>query len=240
MTDVAGSAGSGSGDLSAALALHGLIPRGGFAFDEADGAPPGLSGTPARAVVLVGHGGASHWQHFLEWRTAQPAGLVDPLDSWSKAVIGAVAARVGARAVFPSQRPYLPFQRWAKRAERLRPSPLGILMHPVYGLWHAYRGALLFDEPAEEQLRAFIEPAAEPIHLCDLCTGKPCLKSCPVGAYGDSGFDHRACRAHVRDVDGTTCRNEGCLDRNACPHGIAYRYPGDMQAFHMAAFSAAD
>ena len=71
--------------------------------------------------------------------------LANPLDTWSREVIGEVAEEFGARAVSPSDRPYLPFQQWAMRAEGLRPSPLGILMHPEYGLWHAYRGALLFD-----------------------------------------------------------------------------------------------
>src|SRR4030095_137820 len=36
--------------------------------------------------------------------------------------------------------------RWAMRAEAVAPSPLGILIHPDYGLWHAYRGALAFAE----------------------------------------------------------------------------------------------
>ncbi len=31
-------------------------------------------------------------------------------------------------------------------AEGLKPSPLGLLMHPEYGLWHGYRGAILFGE----------------------------------------------------------------------------------------------
>ena len=72
------------------------------------------------------------------------------------------------------------------RAEGLKPSPLGILMHPEYGLWHAYRGALLFD------VEISIQVPHEPIHLCDLCIGKPCLKSCPVDAYSDAGFAYQA------------------------------------------------
>ena len=65
------------------------------------------------------------------------------------------------------------------RAEGLKASPLGILMHPEYGLWHAYRGALLFDEAlAAEDLNQ--EPE-NPIHLCALCDRKPCLDACPVG-----------------------------------------------------------
>ena len=79
------------------------------------------------------------------------------------------------------------------RAEGLRPSPLGILMHPQYGLWHAYRGALLFDVDVS------IEAPRAVIHLCDLCDGKPCLKSCPVGAYSQTGFAYQDCLGHVRE-----------------------------------------
>lgn len=231
-----GQNGEPAGSLPDALAVHGLTARGGFAFAAGEEAPAGPLGAPARAVVLVGHGGATHWRHFLEWRAAQPADLADPLDTWSRAAIDAVAVQVGARAVYPSERPYLPFQQWAMRAERLRPSPLGILMHPVYGLWHAYRGALLFNDPTPAELRALFRPAAEPIHLCDLCVGKPCLKSCPVDAYAGQGFDYQSCRTHVLGGEGAACRERGCLDRNACPQGTVYRYPADMQAFHMAAF----
>jgi epoxyqueuosine reductase QueG len=117
------------------------------------------------------------------------------------------------------------------RAERLKPSPLGILMHPEYGLWHAYRGALLFD------VEISIQAPAEQIHLCDLCVGKPCLKSCPVDAYSERGFAYKSCLGHVRSAAGKACRDEGCLDRNACPYGTAYRYPAEVQAFHMAAFT---
>src|SRR5262245_26774885 len=128
--------------IGEALGVDGLILRGGFAFDRHEAAPLGPSGTPARSVLLVGQAGGAPWPHFLTWRAAQPAELENPLDSWAREVIGAVAAEFGARAVSPSDRPYLPFQQWAMRAEGLKPSPLGILMHPVFGLWHAYRAAL--------------------------------------------------------------------------------------------------
>jgi hypothetical protein len=217
--------------MAAALAAHGLILRGGFSFVPDEAAPAGLSGEPAKSLLLVGQAGAAPWPHFLKWRERQPAGLRNPLDTWARQVIGDVARRFGARAVSPSDRPYLPFQRWAMRAEGLKASPLGILMHPQYGLWHAYRGALLFD------VEVSVEPPRQAIHLCDLCAGKPCLTSCPVDAYDGSSFNHAACLAHVRGERGGRCRNDGCLDRNACPYGTEYRYPQDEQAFHMAAFA---
>lgn len=217
--------------LSSALAVHGLILRGAFAFDPNESAPEGPFGQPARAVVLVGQAGAAPWPHFRRWRDGQPADLENPLDTWCREVIGGVAQDFGARAVSPSDRPFLTFQQWAMRAEGLKSSPLGILMHPEYGLWHAYRGALLFD------VELAVEPAHKPIHLCDACVGKPCLKACPVDAYTPAGFAYEGCLAHVRGPEGKPCRTVGCLDRNACPYGAAYRYPAEVQAFHMKAFA---
>ncbi|MEP9371580.1 4Fe-4S dicluster domain-containing protein [Mesorhizobium sp. KR1-2] len=217
--------------ISAVLAEHGLIPRGGFVFGDGEDMPPGSSGAPAKSVLLVGQAGAAPWPHFLRWRERQPVDLENPLDTWSREVIGQVAQEFGARAVSPSDKPYLPFQQWAMRAEGLKPSPLGILMHPEYGLWHAYRGALLFE------VEIPIQEPRNSSHLCDACVGKPCLKSCPVDAYSASGFAYEDCLAHVHGTDGSACRGVGCLDRNACPHGAHYRYPAEVQAFHMASFA---
>jgi hypothetical protein len=221
-------------DLSAIadeLGRNGLILRGGFNFVPDDAAPVGPSGAPAKSVLLVGQAGDAPWAHFLRWREGQSKNIENPLDTWSREIIDGVAQGFGARAVYPSEKPYLPFQQWAMRAEGLKPSPLGILMHPEYGLWHAYRGALLFD--AEISIQA----SEAVIHLCDLCPGKPCLKSCPVGAYSQGGFAYQDCLDHVRGASGEPCRTVGCLDRNACPYGTAFRYAPDVQVFHMAAFT---
>ncbi len=217
--------------VSDALSKNGLIARSGFHFGNADDAPSGPSGLGARSIILVGQAGTTAWPHFVAWRGRQTCGNANPLDAWSRGVIEKIAEEVGARAVAPSDRPYLPFQQWAMRAEALKPSPLGILMHPQYGLWHAYRGALLFDTEIQ------FPSLREAIHLCDLCDGKPCLKACPVTAHSCAGFDHVACLGHVRNAIGNSCMTSGCLDRNACPYGTAYRYAPDQQAFHMEAFA---
>ncbi|WP_425417780.1 hypothetical protein [Oricola indica] len=211
--------------LDAALATYGLIRRGGFAFTEADTAPPALGDMPARSVILVGHGGGSIWPHFRAWLAALDVPPDDPLDTWSRAVIEPVAARFGARAVFPFEKPWLPFQQWAIRAEGLKPSPLGILMHPEFGLWHAYRGALLFDVDIPAH------PPVNPIHVCALCDGKPCMNACPAGAVTEAAFDVAACGGYLSS--GGACRDAGCLARAACPVGRPY---GAAQtAFHMTA-----
>jgi len=218
-------------EVAGALSPDGLILRGGFNFTPDDAPPAGPSGAPARSVLLVGQAGAAPWPHFQRWLEKQLQPIANPLDTWSRQTIGAVAEAFGGRAVSPSDRPFLPFQQWAMRAEGLKPSPLGILMHPRYGLWHAYRGALLFE------VEIALDEPHEVIHLCDACVDKPCLKSCPVGAYTEHGFAYQACLDHVRSADGEPCRTGGCLDRNACPYGADYRYPRDVQAFHMASYA---
>lgn len=223
-------------DIGQALAENGLALRGGVVPAGEDGPLEARDGRPASSVLLVGQRGAEPWPHFTRWLRDQASGVANPLDTWSRQVIGAVAKRFGARAVSPSDRPYLPFQQWAMRAEGLRPSPLGILMHPEYGLWHAYRGALIFgDGPVTEAIAAM--PAARAAaHPCESCTAKPCLTRCPVGAHSEGAFDYRSCLAHAGGQDGAPCRSEGCFDRNACPVGQEWRYPREVQQFHMRAF----
>lgn len=212
------------------LARHGLIQRGGFDFPDDEEAPLGPSDKPAKAMLLVGHAGDAYWSHFNAWLEGQTPRPDNPLDTWSRGVIDEVAAQCEARAVYPSDRPFFPFQQWAMRAEGLRPSPLGILMHPEYGLWHAYRGALLLDRPVD-----FTAPRVMN-HLCDACEGKPCLKTCPVEAYSLAGFAYENCLAHARGTRGEACREGGCLARNSCPQGEDFRYRPEAQAFHMRAF----
>lgn len=226
------------GRAAAALAPSGLILRGGLNLSESDSAPDGPAGLPARALLLVGNGGAAYWRHFSRWRARLAEPAANPLDTWSRLAIGQAAEAIGALVTMPNDRPYPPFQQWAKRAEGLKPSPLGLLMHPRFGLWHAYRGALLLDvEIPIQALRKLNQVAADPIHPCDLCIGKPCLNACPVSAYSTDGFACQACLAHVRGPGGAACRDGGCLARNACPEAAEWRYPADVQAFHQRAFA---
>lgn len=213
--------------IRAALAPHGIFVRGTVPF-EGDG--PEMAGGRARSVVLLGNIGGSIWRPFAEWRQCHPD-AADPLDAWSVAVIRPVAEAAGGTAWFPSERPWQPFQQWAMRAEGLRPSPLGILVHPDYGLWHGYRGAIGFIE-------AIDHPAVEARpHPCETCIDKPCLASCPAGAVTIDRFDVAACRTYLTGTGEETCMLSGCIARNSCPVGQAYRYPPEQLRFHMAALS---
>lgn len=220
--------------IAAALSGSGLIPRGALTLDATE-APRLSSGAPACAVVLIGHGGGAFFPRFEAWQADHP-GVADPLDSWSKAVISPVTAALGGEAAFPSDPPYLPFQRWAMAAEGLKASPLGILMHPEFGLWHGYRGAILFGEGGFDAAD-FPSPVSGG-HPCDTCVGKPCLSACPVSAFGPAGFDVAACRGHLGGEAGQAgCMTSGCVARAACPVGVGHRYGAAQIRFHMAAFA---
>jgi hypothetical protein len=215
------------------VAVHGLHPRGGFHPAEDDGVPPLADGRPPVTLILIGNIGSSLWPAFSSSVEADD-GAPDPLNRWTQRIIGGIAREVGATPLFPfGGPPYLPFQRWAILAEAVAPSPLGILIHPDYGLWHAYRGALAFPE------RLALPPRVERPRPCDSCPDRPCLSACPVGAFDDRGYDVPACIGHIRSPAGAPCIDGGCLARRACPVGQAYGYGQAQARFHMAAFLAA-
>lgn len=191
---------------------------------------PDLSdGRAAGTLVLVGVVGRGSWETF---QNADESRLAShPLDRWSRRVVGELAAELSAQALYPfGEPPFLPFVRWAQRAEPVYPSPIGPLIHPDYGLWHAYRGALAFAG------RMALPPPERRARPCDACPDKPCLTACPVGAFSASGYDVPACIAHIAAEPGRECLEGGCLARRACPVGVEHRYARAQMGFHMRAF----
>jgi hypothetical protein len=213
--------------IRAALSPHGIFLRGVAHFDS-DG--PEMPEGRARTVMLLGNIGGSIWRPFSEW-LRENQDVSDPLDTWCVEIIRPVAKAMGGMAWFPSERPWQPFQQWAMRAEGLQASPLGVLIHPDYGLWHGYRGAIGVAEQIE-----FPASAARP-HPCDHCPDKPCLTRCPANAVALDRFNVPACRTYLAGEGEGTCMQSGCIARAACPVGAGYRYPPEQLRFHMAALS---
>jgi hypothetical protein len=208
----------------------GLASRGGFrlAEEERVGALAGAS-----TLLLFGFVGAAQWPVFAASREAQD-GRRHPLDRWSRRVLTSLGTQFAAKPLFPFEGPpYWPFQAWARRAESVFPSPLGMLIHSEYGLSHSYRGALAFAAAIEAPA---IAPSASP---CDSCAAKPCLKACPVEAFSTAGYDVEACAGWLRQDEGASCLGGGCLARRACPIGPDYAQTPEQARFHMAAFLAA-
>lgn len=206
--------------LGQAVAPLGLCLRGGFTLTEADGLGTGC-------LVLVGSVGSALWQV----APSQFRAVADPLDDWTQRVMDPLAAQWGAQVLYPfSGPPFYPFQRWLQRALGLHPSPTGLLMDPVYGLWHAVRAALILPMPW---------PGPSPVVLpspCESCRDRPCLSSCPVQAITPAGPVSDRCAAELTGPDRGGCVTAGCLARRACPVGPGQCYPPAQQAFHQQAF----
>lgn len=212
------------------LAEYGLLLRGGFALEAvADRALlarfPGMS-----QLLLIGNAGSAIWPHLQRFMQSNPT-APDPLDQWTESVLRAVADKFGAISLFPfGAAPWWPFQQWAQRADAVSASPVAILIHPVYGLWHAYRGAFLLSEPI------VLPPRQQLASPCQTCRDQPCLQACPVGAFSAQGYDVDSCARHVNSPAGIACQTRGCLARLACPIGPEYRYQPGHAVFHMDAF----
>lgn len=199
------------------------LPTGAEGLAVAGWAPEG-QGT----AVLLAPEGARFWQVLTasgEWQD----GAADPVDRWSRRVIGAVAAEWGGRAVFPSDGPpWPPFQAWAVASGRAWVSPVGMLVHDRMGLWTSFRGAVLLDAPCPPV------PATAP--PCAACPGQPCRSACPVGALGPGGYDLAACHGWLDTAGGADCMAAGCRARRACPAGDAYGRLPAQSAYHMRQF----
>jgi hypothetical protein len=216
--------------IFAAIEGVGLVPRGAFALgpQERVGALADIE-----TIVLVGVVGRQGWDAFAISPEARD-GEAHPLDRWSRRMIDRLARDAGAAALYPfGGPPHWPFQRWAQRAEPVHPSPLGLLIHPVHGLWHSYRGALGLREAMNLAPR---EAARSP---CDACVGRPCLSACPVGAFAPGGYDVEACVSHLKSAAGEACMGGGCLARRACPVGADQAHGAEQAQFTMRAFQRA-
>jgi epoxyqueuosine reductase QueG len=204
-----------------AVRIEGFEPLGHFAAGPADMLPE-----TAKFLLLIGNAGPAMFARFR--RERDPAR--DRLDDWTRATVGRLSERLDARAEFPFDKPPPPFLAWARRAGAVHASPLGLAIHPVFGLWHAYRAALLFPVVFD------LPPMHAGPHPCETCADKPCLSACPVGAFTGASYAVETCVDHIAGRDGSQCMSGGCLARRACPVGRGFAYRTDQARFHMDAF----
>ncbi len=210
--------------LKARLAEDHLEILGGFACEDEEGLPPGT-----RSVLMLGPAEPGFWARL----TAAPEwdGGPDPVDRWSRRVIGRIACDLRAKALFPfGGPPYRPFYQWALRTGRVWESPVRLLVHDNQGMMVSFRGALAFKQVIETP------PVAE--RPCETCS-KPCLTACPAGALGAAGYDVPACHAYLDQAAGNDCLTAGCLVRRACPVSAGYARLPEQSAYHMSRFHKA-
>ena len=220
-----GKAGVGAGPalpaLEARLAEERLEVLGGFAVAE------GEAGFPAgtRTLLMLGPLEPGFWAHLQsqpEW------GEPDPVDRWSRRVIGRIACDLGAKALFPfGGPPWHPFYQWALRTGRVWDSPVRLLVHAGQGLMVSFRGALA--------LREVVEVPPPAVRPCEGCAA-PCLTACPAGALTGAGYDLPACHAFLDRPEGADCLSGGCLVRRACPVSQSYARLPEQSGYHMRQF----
>ena len=207
-------------DIEALAAPHQLMILGGFACDGDETLPNGT-----RSLIMLGPAEPGYWPHIK----AQPEwGGPDPVDRWSRRVIGGMACDLGGKAIFPfGGPPYHPFYKWALRTGRVWDSPVRLLVQAEQGLMVSFRGALALKEQIDL-------PAPVP-RPCDSCT-QPCLSACPAGVLGVGGYDVPGCHAFLDQPSGQDCMNFGCGVRRACPLSQAYARLPEHSAYHMGIF----
>jgi hypothetical protein len=208
--------------ITAQATILGLDVLGGFLADQDEPGLPKGTGT----LLLLGPKEPGFWADFKtgsEWQDGKP----DPMDRWSRRVIGKLACDLGAKAVFPfGGPPWHPFYTWALRTGQVWESPVRLLVHHKTGLMVSFRGALA--------LRETLELPKHPPKPCDDCADKPCLDACPVSALGPTGYDVPACHAYLDT--GPDCMMMGCAARRACPVSQSHARMAEQSAYHMRQF----
>lgn len=209
-------------DLAARLAPHRLGVFGAFHPGPDDKLPEGI-----QTLVMIGPQEPGYWAHLTaqpEWQDGQP----DPVDRWSRRVIGGLACDLGGKAYFPfGGPPWHPFYTWALRSGQAWDSPVRLLVHGRAGLMVSYRGAL--------GLRARLDLPAPTARPCDTCA-QPCLSACPAGALTGAGYDVPACHDWLNRDAGRACMSGGCAVRISCPLSQSYGRLAEQSAYHMRQF----
>ncbi|MFT4150557.1 MAG: ferredoxin [Paracoccaceae bacterium] len=196
---------------------------GGFCVAPEDGLPRGM-----RTLLLIGPAEPGYWAHLIaqpEWLDGQP----DPVDRWSRRVIGRIACALRGKALFPfGGPPWHPFYAWALRSGWAWDSPVRLLVHDRAGLWTSYRGALALRE-AVVLPRGGDKP-------CLTCGEQPCLTACPAGALTGAGYDVPKCHDWLNRPEGADCLSGGCIVRRACPVSQSHGRVAEHSAYHMSQF----
>ncbi len=176
------------------------------------------------SALLLGNAGPSLWPAL---QAARPPGE-HPVDDYSRATALAFAARFAgdsrALCLYPGGAQQPPLQLWSQLAGWHHRSPLGMGIHPRYGLWQACRALLL--------LRTALPERREPrgVSPCIDCPA-PCVSACPAAALAVGEWPEMHRCLDYRVAAASDCADR-CLARLACPVAAEQRYPSQQIAHH--------
>lgn len=187
-----------------------------------------------RSIVLIGNGGADFWHKFKAHAAANPGwwDRNDPLDDFTREIIENEIVNpiqrldIGCKAVYPfGSPPTLNFMQLAMLMGLASPSIIGVVVHPVFGPWIAFRAALLLDCELEHP------GDASGFDPCPSCRTRSCITACPASAVSfPSGWDIPRCLSHRVEAY-PDCAAQ-CHARVACVLSPEHRYPDDELAYH--------
>jgi hypothetical protein len=218
--------------LAEELFERGLNLQAGFQFDQLPETirkrivqcEPGAD--RYQQLILLGNGGVRFWETMQRQRTRSMQDE-DPVDNFFIRTVENIFDSVpDYRIIYPGNH-LLPLQPLGKLAGWHHDSPLGLGIHPVMGLWFAYRGIILSNS-------SFI-PVAEESELdsespCATCREKPCITACPAAAVTRSGLKIKPCSNYRLESD-SRCQTR-CISRLVCPIGRDYRYLEEQMSYH--------
>ena len=227
------------GKIRVAAAPYGLNLIAAVPADRYDAsAPPSMRARTlapnAKSIVVIGNGGGAFWAAFKKYAGTHPRWRqrTHPLDDFTREIISNEIVPVvqqqglACTPIFPFLgEATLNFIGLGKLAGLGGPSILGVLIHPVYGPWIAFRAALLLDVPLDQPGEAFdFDP-------CPRCVPRTCINACPASAVKfPSGWDIPRCLTHRIEVE-ADCASR-CHARAACVIGPEHRYPDDELEYH--------
>ncbi|MEM7115936.1 MAG: hypothetical protein AAF614_26075 [Chloroflexota bacterium] len=181
-------------------------------------------------LVLIGHGGRRLWD------VLQQVGMPgdDPVDhfSWEQTAVFLhdYLHTTNYLQLYPLTTYPIPLGSLGELAGWSQPSPIGSGINPVYGLWFAYRAAVLVDLP----LPLIQENYGE--RPCASCQTLDCVSACPGTAVSAPTNNQiipihfSACAQH-RLRPQSSCATQ-CLARLACPIAPEHRYTTEQITYH--------
>jgi len=131
-------------------------------------------------AIVVGNAGSDMWEAFMKSEEFLD-GEDDPMNRWVRRVISGMVEALGCHVRYPSDEPYWPFQRIACEATQAHNSPIGLLVHPKYGLWHAYRAIIILNQDNEMYGVACFKHLDSPKSPDCMSIGCGARNACPYG-----------------------------------------------------------
>jgi len=183
---------------------------------------------------VIGNGGPDFWQKFKAHAAENPGwwDREDPLDDFTRDIIDKEIVTpirrldLSCTAVYPfGSPPTLNFMQLAMLAGLASRSIIGVVVHPLFGPWIAFRAALLLDCELDNL------GDASGFDPCPTCRTRACIAACPASAVSyPSGWDIPRCLSHRVEAY-PDCATQ-CHARVACVLSPEHRYPDDELAYH--------